>query len=105
MQDILRLKENFPAGGRLKEIDTPQKGGLSRAGRADDRDYITPVNGKVNVSEHLMISKGFGQMMDLQDRISQISARRLCHSSHLPPIPAVKAAPSAGDGGVSSANS
>ena len=64
-EDVLPVEGDFPAGGSLQKVDTPQQGGLARAGSPDDGGHIPPVHCKINVPENLMLAKGFGQVAHL----------------------------------------
>ena len=69
---LLPMKENVPGGGGLQQVHAPQEGGLTGAGGADDAGHIPLVHREINVPEHLVAAKGFGQVVHLQNLISHL---------------------------------
>ena len=63
--DVLSLKDNFAAGRLLEQVQAAQKGGLARAGRADDYDLLALLDMLVDTLEHLMVAKGFVQVFNV----------------------------------------
>ena len=52
--------EGDRAGGRLlQQVQTPQEGGLSGAGRADDHHFLPRGDVLVDVVQHQMVAEGF----------------------------------------------
>ena len=55
------LEDDLAAGRLLQQVQAAQKGGLARAGRADDYDLLALLDMLVDTLEHLMVAKGFVQ--------------------------------------------
>ena len=63
--DVLSLEDDFAAGRLLEQVQAAQKGGLARAGRADDYDLLALLDMLVDTLEHLMVAKGFVQVFNV----------------------------------------
>ena len=63
--NLLPMKEDVPGGRGLQQVHAPQKGGLAGAGGADDAGHIPGRDRKVNVFQHSVGTKGFGQVLHL----------------------------------------
>ena len=86
--DIVRqfgpVHDDAPLLVLFQAIDTANKGGLARPGRADDHDHLTRFHSEINSTQGLKLSKPLVQILNDDDFIDKTWRRTFkfhdCHS-------------------------
>ena len=66
-RDVLPMEQHAAVGRGLQQVDAAQQRGFSAAGGADHAGNIAVVDGKVNIAQHHVGAKAFGEVAHLND--------------------------------------
>ncbi len=68
VRHILPIEHDLPFRGLLETGQHAQQGGLTAAGRAEQRKDLALVDGKADVFDRVLPVEGFGEVTDFQQR-------------------------------------
>ena len=90
--EVFAIKGQLAAVGGLEKVQTPQKGGLAGAGRAEDGDHVALFHGQVHALQNIQLTeqllrtgavKGSGLCIGAEG-FADIADLKHCHGFHTP---------------------
>ena len=79
--DRVALDPDRAALDLLQRVHAAQQRGLAGAGRADQADHLVPLDVQGDALEHLVVTVGLVDVVDLEERHQEPPARRLVSRS------------------------
>ncbi|MPM98662.1 hypothetical protein SDC9_145850 [bioreactor metagenome] len=65
LHNILLVKQDLTGGRNFQQVDTAEQRGLPGAGSADDARHIAFFYREVDIPQHDVFAKGFGEVLNL----------------------------------------